>query len=97
MKFEDLKFKDDKDNLPVVRALVDFDKFHLSIIKRTNVPNDWYEAAILDAKNDKFLNLPGINEVNDVIPHLTPNKVTALINKLKGFTGNEPKQVKKIK
>lgn len=95
MTFDDLKFRDDAGGLPYKRALIDYGKFHLSIIQKNGTK--WYDAAILDAQNEKFINLPNVNDVNDVIPFLKPNQITALLNKLSTISGSKPKQVKKIK
>jgi hypothetical protein len=40
-----------------------------------------YEAAVFD--DDMFVQLPGINDNDDVIPGLTPDSVNAIMVKLK--------------
>jgi hypothetical protein len=61
------------------QALKDYGKYQLSVVLLPE--NQLYEAAIFDC--GQFVQLPGINYGDDVIPGLTTNMVTAIMQKLK--------------
>ena len=82
LRFDDLKFVDDLDGLPFARARVNYELYELSVVKGT--AKTLYEAAILTNKG--WARLPGINEHDDVVPYLSPKKVTAIMVKLSSLT-----------
>jgi hypothetical protein len=61
------------------QAKQQFGKYQLSVVLLPGKAK--YEAAVFD--DDMFVQLPGINDNDDVIPGLTPNSVNAIMLKLK--------------
>ena len=61
------------------QAKQQFGKYQLSVILEPG--KTLYEAAVFD--DNMFVQLPGINDNDDVIPGLTPDSVNAIMLKLK--------------
>lgn len=76
--FDTLEFK----KTPVgIQAKKQYGKYLLSVVQITG--QTLYEAAIFD--KDNFVQLPGIHLSDwddDVIPHLSPDKVSAIMKKM---------------
>ena len=99
MKLKDFKLL--KTDMPEgVQAILDFGKYHLSIIKSDfsyGGSQGKYEIGVFSA-NDGVANgmteLPGITNENDSVKGwLTENDVDAIIKKMYFLTGNQPKQI----
>ena len=99
MTFKDLKFK----NIDIpngIQALVDFGKYHLSIVKHDfsyGGTAGLYEIATFNAVDGEPLDmveLPGITAEGDTVKgYLTESDVDAIIVKMISITGKEPTQV----
>ena len=61
------------------QAKQQFGRYQLSVILEPG--KTLYEAAVFD--DNMFVQLPGINDNDDVIPGLTPDSVNAIMLKLK--------------
>lgn len=99
MTFKDLKFK----NIDIpngIQALVDFGKYHLSIVKHDfsyGGKAGLYEIATFNAVEGAPLDmveLPGITAEGDTVKgYLTEANVDAIMLKLYIATGTEGKQI----
>ena len=74
--FEELVFKEMRTDH--FQARRQFGKYNLSVVMLPG--QKLYEAAIF--QDDNFVQLPGINYDDDVIPGLTKNMVTSIMQKL---------------
>lgn len=79
------------------QTLLDFGKYHLSVITggygRADAP---YEIAVFDANDGvarAFIQLPGITGPDDVRGYMTQEDVDAVLVKLYAITGVEPQQI----
>jgi hypothetical protein len=80
------------------QAVLDFGKYHLSIIDDGyGSKQGLYEIAVFNANDgvaNDFVRLPGITAENDdVFGHLTEDAVDAIIIKLFTLTGVKPVQI----
>ena len=99
MKLKDFKLLE-TDMPKGVQAILDFGKYHLSIVKSDfsyGGSQGKYEIGVFSA-NDGVANgmteLPGITNENDSVKGwLTENDVDAIIKKMYFLTGNQPKQI----
>lgn len=99
MTFKDLEFK----NIDIpngIQALVDFGKYHLSIVKHDfsyGGKAGLYEIgtfAAVDGEPLEMVELPGITEDGDTVKgYLTEADVDAIMLKLYTATGTEAKQI----
>jgi hypothetical protein len=60
------------------QAKQQFGKYQLSVVLLPGKTS--YEAAVFD--DDMFVQLPGIHDNDDVIPHLQPEAVDGIMHKL---------------
>ena len=74
--FDQLTFNEVRKNH--FQAREKFGKYNLSVILESG--KSLYEIAIFEGEN--FVQLPGINYGDDVVPGLTKNMVTAIMQKL---------------
>jgi len=92
MTFKDLEFKNVSHG---VQALVDFDKYQLSIISSDmsyGGKAGLYEIGVF--AGDDMVELPGITNENDTVKgFLTVADVDAIMLKLYTVTGTEGKQI----
>ena len=65
------------------QAMQQFGNYQLSVVLLPG--KTLYEAAVLE--DDKFIQLPGIHNDDDVIPNLTPAAVSNIMLKLSCVTG----------
>jgi uncharacterized protein with NAD-binding domain and iron-sulfur cluster len=82
LNFKDLVFESDE-MTRVKRATIEIGAYDLSVIQELNNPS--YEIAIFDAGT--FINLPGINDDDDVVPNLTKEDVEGIMKKLYTLKG----------
>ena len=99
MKLKDFKLLET--DLPNgVQAVLDFGKYHLSVIKSDfsyGGSQGKYEIGVFSA-NDGVANgmteLPGVTNSGDTVKGwLTESDVDAIISKMYFLTGNQPKQI----
>ena len=83
-----------------VQAVLDFGKYHLSIIKSDfsyGGSKGLYEIGVFSANDgvaNSMTSLPGITPENDSVKgHLTEADVDVIIKKMHTITGTEPKQI----
>ena len=83
-----------------VQAVLDFGKYHLSIVKSDfsyGGSKGLYEIGVFQSEDgvaSDMVELPGItNEGDTVQGHLTEDEVDAIIYKMYTITGMEPTQV----
>ena len=92
MTFNDLEFKNVSHG---IQALVDFGKYHLSIVKNDisyGGKQGLYEIGVF--ADDAMVELPGITNENDTVKgFLTVADVDAIMLKLYTVTGTEGKQI----
>jgi len=90
MRFDNLVFFGSPEGIK--RAKVQFGKYELSVIQEPK--KNSYEIAIFDEQGS-FVQLPGIHRipvddrdfVDDVIPYLQPEAVSAIMLKLASISG----------
>jgi hypothetical protein len=98
MKLADFKMNSQPELHTMKRVVLDFGKYHLSVITggigNTEAP---YEIAVLNSKDGVargFVQLPGITGPDDdVRGHMTEEDVDAVLVKLYTITGEEPQQI----
>jgi len=92
MTFKDLEFENVSHG---VQALVDFDKYQLSIISSDmsyGGKAGLYEIGVF--AGDDMVELPGITNENDTVKgFLTSFEVDAIMKKMYTITGKEAKQI----
>ena len=83
-----------------VQAVLDFGKYHLSIVKSDfsyGGKQGLYEIGVFAAQDGvaaDMTELPGITAENDTVKgYLTESDVDAIISKMYFLTGNQPRQV----
>jgi hypothetical protein len=98
MKLADFKMNSQPELHTMKRAVLDFGKYHLSVITggigNTEAP---YEIAVLNSKDGVargFVQLPGITGPDDdVRGHMTEEEVDVIIKKMYSITSRIPVQV----
>jgi len=80
-RFEDLIFRGSPEG--VFRSSTVIGDYTLSVIKEPQ--KTLYEAAVF--KGNEFVQLPGVNKGEDVIPYLSHEEVTGIMLKLHTMAG----------
>ena len=83
-----------------VQAVLDFGKYHLSVIKSDfsyGGSKGLYEIGVFEAEDgvaNSMTSLPGITNENDTVKgYLTEAEVDAIISKMYFLTGTTPRQI----
>ena len=83
-----------------VQAVLDFGKYHLSVIKSDfsyGGSKGLYEIGVFEAEDgvaNSMTSLPGITNENDTVKgYLTEDEVDAIISKMYFLTGTKPRQI----